>query len=182
MDFIETGFDGLLFWASPGAYHPDERGSLQELYKAADLPIQFNTFQINHSWSARGVLRGLHYQQPPFAQGKIIHVLKGSIFDVVVDIRAKSPAFGRYFAAEMKDGDRRHLYIPPGFAHGFLAGAQGAVVIYQTDAPYNAAASRALRYDDKTLAVPWPLEGVARLSQADAAAMSWADYLKQPAF
>ena len=182
MTFIDTGFEGLLLWESSCAYYPDERGSFQELFNKKDFPVNFKTYQVNHSYSAPNVARGMHYQLPPHAQAKIVHVLKGGIFAAVVDLRQKSPTFGKYFSVEITAESRKHLYIPKGFANGFLSGADGAVVVYQVDAPYNHTAARIIRYDDKQLAINWPLKQKPLLSAADAAGISWAEYLKNPAF
>ena len=182
MTFIDTGFEGLLLWESSSAYHPDERGSFQELFNQKDFPVNFKTYQVNHSYSAPGVLRGMHYQIPPHAQAKIVHVLKGAITEIVVDLRQKSPTFGKYFSVEITAESRKHLYIPRGFANGLLSGAEGAVVIYQVDAPYNQTAARAIRYDDKQLAINWPVKQKSLLSAADAAGISWAEYLRTPVF
>ena len=183
MIFFDTGLDGLLLWQSASSYYPDNRGSFQELFNQKDFPQPFATYQVNHSYSVPGAVRGLHYQLPPRAQAKIIHVLKGAIYAAALDLRAKSATFGRHFAVEITGENRKHLFIPKGFAYGFAAGGQGAVVIYQVDAPYNRPAARAIRYDDKQLAINWPApKSAAIVSQADAAGVSWADYLKNPVF
>jgi dTDP-4-dehydrorhamnose 3,5-epimerase len=183
MTFFDTGFEGLLLWESSSSYYPDNRGSFQELFNQNDFPQPFAVYQINHSYSVPGVVRGLHYQLPPHAQAKIVHVLKGSIYAAAVDLRAKSASFGRHFAVEITGENRKHLFIPKGFAYGFAAGPQGAVVIYQVDTPYCHSAARVIKYDDKQLAISWPApQAAAIISEADAAGMSWAEYLKNPVF
>jgi dTDP-4-dehydrorhamnose 3,5-epimerase len=183
MTFFDTGFEGLLLWESSSSYYPDSRGSFQELFNQQDFPRPFATYQVNHSYSVPGVVRGLHYQLPPRAQAKIAHVLKGSAYAVALDLRAKSAAFGRHFAVEITGENRKHLFIPKGFAYGFAVGPQGAVVLYQVDAPYHHPSARVIKYNDKQLAINWPEpQAVAIVSDADAAGMSWADYLKHPVF
>ncbi|MDR0735094.1 MAG: dTDP-4-dehydrorhamnose 3,5-epimerase [Elusimicrobiota bacterium] len=183
MTFFDTGFEGLLLWESSSSYYPDNRGAFQELFNQKDFPQHFATYQVNHSYSVPYVVRGLHYQLPPHAQAKIVHVLKGSIYAVALDLRAKSASFGRHFDAEITGENRKHLFIPKGFAYGFAALAQGAVVLYQVDAPYRHQSARVIRHDDKQLAINWPAPEAAKIvSDADAAGMSWADYLKNPVF
>jgi len=183
MQFIDTGFAGLVLWESGDFYRPDNRGSFQELFNQKYLPFEFSTFQVNHSFSVPGVVRGLHYQAGENAQAKIIHVLKGSIFEVVVDLRVKEPTFGKYFAVEITGENRRHLYIPKGFANGLCAGKDGAVTLYQVDKPYDPKQAKTIRWDDGDLNIPWPLSGKKPLlSEADASGISFKEYLKNPSF
>ena len=115
--------------------------------------------QDNHSRSARGVLRGLHYQLPPHAQGKLVRVTQGSVFDVAVDIRRGSPSLGRWVGVELSGENHRQLWIPPGFAHGFLTLEPDVEVLYKVSAPYAPSCDRAIRFDDPALAIAWPLAG-----------------------
>ncbi len=153
----------------------DARGFFLESFnqKAFDAALGYEvTFvQDNHSRSARGVLRGLHYQLPPHAQGKLVRVTQGCVFDVAVDIRPASPTYGRWVGAELSDANRRQMWIPPGLAHGFLVLSESADFLYKTTAYYAPQAERSLRWDDPGLAIEWPSVGVpVVLSGKDAAA------------
>ena len=154
----------------------DKRGffvesfNLRDFNKATGLEEAF--VQDNHSRSARGVLRGLHYQVAPHAQGKLVRVLRGAIFDVVVDIRPTSPAFGQWIGLEMSEDDGRQLWVPPGFAHGFLTLSESADFLYKTTDYYAPAFERCVAWDDPTLAVAWPLGGNApQISSKDQAGL-----------
>ncbi len=127
--------------------------------------------QDNHSRSARGVLRGLHYQLPPHAQGKLVRVTSGCVFDVAVDLRRSSPRFGRWAGGELSADNHHQLWIPPGFAHGFLVLSDTADFLYKTTDYYAPQAEGSVRWDDPALGVVWPDAGVAPvLSGKDAAA------------
>src|SRR4051812_36862519 len=127
--------------------------------------------QDNHSRSPRGVLRGLHWQEAPHAQGKLVRVTRGAVFDVAVDIRRGSPSFGRWFGLELSDSNHRQLWIAPGLAHGFLVTSENADFLYKTTAYYAPEAERSLRWDDPDLAIAWPDVGAApNVSAKDAAA------------
>lgn len=138
----------------------DQRGFLLETYKrsefaAAGIPDVF--VQDNHSHSVRGVLRGLHYQKPPKAQGKLITVSRGTIFDVAVDIRQGSPTYRRWVGVTLSSEDRRMLYIPAGFAHGFCALSDEADVVYKVTEEYAPELDRGILWNDPDLAIAWPL-------------------------
>lgn len=144
----------------------DERGFFFESYNQRDFEAATGlhgiTFvQDNHSRSRRGVLRGLHYQLPPKAQGKLVRVVRGAVFDVAVDIRRGSPTFGRWVGVELSESNHRQLWIPPGFAHGFLVLSDEADFLYKTTDYYSPAHERCIRWDDPTLAIAWPDLGVA---------------------
>jgi dTDP-4-dehydrorhamnose 3,5-epimerase len=140
---------------------------------AVGTPVGF--VQDNHSRSARGVLRGLHYQRAPHAQGKLVRVVCGRVFDVVVDLRRASPGFGRWFGCELSGDDHRQVWIPPGCAHGFLVLSDSADVLYKTTAVYAPAAEVCIRWDDPALGITWPDAGVApQLSAKDAAGLAFA--------
>jgi dTDP-4-dehydrorhamnose 3,5-epimerase len=127
--------------------------------------------QDNHASSHAGVLRGLHHQLPPRAQGKLVRVVHGRSFDVSVDIRRASPSFGQWFGIELSAANRRQLWIPPGFAHGFLALDDGTQFLYKCSGAYAPALERTIRWDDPALGIRWPLAGaVPMLSARDAAA------------
>jgi dTDP-4-dehydrorhamnose 3,5-epimerase len=139
----------------------DDRGFFVERWRAdAAAAAGLPTFvQENHSRSRRGTLRGLHFQAPPHAQGKLVGVVRGTVFDVAVDLRADSKTYGRWDGAVL-DGDRpEHLWIPAGFAHGFLVLSDTADVVYKVDAPYAPDAEGGLRWDDPDLAIAWPDAG-----------------------
>jgi len=164
------------------AIHADGRGRFEELYRAADyaaigLP---ELVQDNLSVSARGVLRGLHFQHPD-AQGKLVTVVAGAIFDVAVDVRAGSPRFGRAAAVTLRAGDGHQLWVPPGFAHGFCALADETIVLYKVSAYYAPEHQRVLAWDDPDLAIPWPLADP-RLSDRDRGAPRLADFTTLPSY
>ncbi len=161
--------------------HADPRGFFLEVFKAsafeaAGLPDRF--VQDNLSHSRRWVLRGLHYQVPPFAQGKLVMCVQGRIFDVAVDLRRHSSTFGQWVARELSDDSPALLWIPPGFAHGFLVLSETARVWYKVSGhEYAPAYERRIRWNDPDLAIAWPLPpGVAPiLSAKDAAAPLFRD-------
>ena len=126
--------------------------------------------QHNQSRSRAGVVRGLHYQLAPAAQGKLVRVVSGSVFDVAVDIRRSSPDFGRWTGVMLSAENRRQLWIPPGFAHGFMALTEGAELLYCVTAPYAPALERSVRWDDPDIGVAWPRELDPNLSPKDAIA------------
>ena len=172
MKFIATPIAGVMV-IEPRAFG-DERGFFMETWHArkfAEAGIDVAFDQDNHSRSARGVLRGLHYQQPN-PQGKLARVVAGAVFDVVADLRRASPTFGQWFGLELSADNRRMLWAPPGVAHGFLTLSESADFLYKCSGFYSAADERAVRWDDPTLAIDWPLApGQApTLSARDAAA------------
>jgi len=114
--------------------------------------------QENESKSVRGILRGLHYQLPPFAQSKLVRVVEGAVWDVAVDLRQGSPTFGLHAAVELSAENKRQLFIPRGFAHGFVVVSKTAIFQYKVDNYYSAQCDRGLAWDDPSLAIPWPLE------------------------
>lgn len=155
----------------------DARGWFYEGFNArsfAEATGAAVTFvQDNQSLSKKGVLRGLHYQLPPAAQGKLVRVIRGAILDVAVDIRRSSPSCGQWVAETLSADNRRQLWIPAGFAHGFVA-LEDSELLYKTTAHYDRAADRSIRWDDPDLAIAWPpgLEPI--LSDKDAAAPAFA--------
>lgn len=155
------------------AVHADARGWVSELYRADALAAQgVPPFaQANLSRSTRGVVRGLHFQRTR-PQGKLVTAIGGAIFDVVVDVRRESSTYGRWAALELDAAAARSLWIPPGFAHGFQALTDDALVLYQLTASYAPDDEAAIRWDDPTLAIAWPLAS-AVVSARDAAAPSW---------
>jgi dTDP-4-dehydrorhamnose 3,5-epimerase len=157
------------------AVHGDARGFFMESFNqrgfdaAVGSHVEF--VQDNHSRSARGVLRGLHYQLPPHAQGKLVRVTRGTVFDVAVDVRRSSPRFGRWAGVELSGDNHRQLWIPPGFAHGFLVLSDTADFLYKTTDYYAPEFEAALRWDDPAVAIAWPDAGAApQVSAKDAVA------------
>jgi len=139
----------------------DERGFFAEIFKSsyfkeAGLPDNF--VQFNHSKSTKGVIRGLHYQKAPFAQGKLIRVLKGEIFDVAVDIRRKSPYFGKWLGVGLSAEKMNMIYIPVGFAHGFLTVSDEAEIEYYCTNIYSASSDRGILYNDPSINIDWHIK------------------------
>lgn len=167
MKVIETDLPGCVV-IEPAVYG-DARGFFYEAwnaerFRAHGLPDRF--VQSNVSSSTRGVLRGLHYQWPN-PQGKLVSVLEGEVYDVAVDIRRGSPHFGRWTAVVLSAANKRHFWIPEGFAHGFLVLSDRALFSYLCTAPYDKAADAGVRWNDAALAVDWP-EAAPLLSDKDA--------------
>jgi dTDP-4-dehydrorhamnose 3,5-epimerase len=152
----------------------DARGWFYESFNAdrftALLGVQSTFVQDNHSRSAKGVLRGLHYQLAPHAQGKLVRVLRGAIFDVAVDIRRTSTRFGKWAGVELSESNRHQLWIPPGFAHGFVALSEGTEVLYKATDFWHPASERSIRWDDPSIGIRWPMQGVPILNNKDLAA------------
>jgi dTDP-4-dehydrorhamnose 3,5-epimerase len=149
----------------------DERGFFFEsfnrevFWNTTGLAVDF--VQDNHSKSQRNVLRGLHYQLPPRAQGKLVRVISGEVFDVAVDIRRSSPSFGRWVGMHLSAENKKQLWIPPGFAHGFVVLTDAAEFIYKTTDTYSPQHERCIRWDDPKLAIDWHLTGEPILSAKD---------------
>jgi dTDP-4-dehydrorhamnose 3,5-epimerase len=153
--------------------HTDERGFFLESYhqrKFAEAGFRVEFVQENHSRSVHGVLRGLHFQHPR-GQGKLVRVIRGEIFDVAVDIRIGSPTFGRWIGARLSEENRRQLYIPPDFAHGFVVTSPEADVVYRCTEFYHPEDEGGLAWDDPALAIDWPIEEPI-LSRKDSAGMT----------
>ncbi len=131
--------------------------------------------QDNHSKSVRNVLRGLHYQLPPRAQGKLVRVISGEVFDVAVDIRRDSPSFGKWVGERLSGENRRQIWIPPGFAHGFIVLSDTAEFLYKTTDYYAPELERSIRWDDPDLCVNWQTNELPLLSAKDAAAVCLAN-------
>lgn len=154
----------------------DDRGFFFESYnrqafrEATGVDPDF--VQDNHSRSAKGVLRGLHYQLPPKAQGKLVRVVSGEVFDVAVDIRPGSATFGNWVGEVLSAENKRQMWIPPGFAHGFLTLSESAEFLYKTTGYYSPEHERCVRWDDPTVAVQWPLSDTPLLSGKDLQGMT----------
>ena len=139
----------------------DGRGFFMETYKMPDFVtagIKGNFVQENHSRSTRGVLRGLHYQNPPFAQGKLVRVVRGEIFDVVVDIRKGSPTWGQWVGVILSEENKNSVYVPEAFAHGFCVLSEIAEVIYKTTNVYSAESEAGIIWNDEDLNIEWPVK------------------------
>ena len=136
---------------------------------------QYEFVQDNHSRSTKGVLRGLHYQLPPHAQGKLVRVVQGAVFDVAVDVRRRSPTFGQWVGAELSAENHKQLWVPPGFAHGFVVLTDTADFLYKTTSYYAPGHERCIAWNDPQLAIEWPLSEPPSLSGKDALASAWAD-------
>jgi len=138
----------------------DARGFFMETYKYSDFAeagIKENFVQDNYSRSGRGVLRGLHYQKNPHAQGKLVQCLRGRIFDVAVDIRKDSPTFGRWVHAELSEENNLMLYVPPAFAHGFAVLSESADVTYKCTKEYSPESDRGIIWNDPDIRIAWPV-------------------------
>jgi len=149
----------------------DDRGFFMETYKASEfaangIPGPF--VQDNHSRSVKGVLRGLHFQRPPSAQGKLIRVVRGQVWDVAVDIRPDSPSFGKWHGVTLSGENHLILYIPPGFAHGFVTLSEEAHFLYKCTAEYDRAGEDGIRWNDPDIGIKWPVDEIL-VSERDAA-------------
>jgi dTDP-4-dehydrorhamnose 3,5-epimerase len=155
-DFRQTDIPGLLL-IEPKAFG-DDRGFFLEIYKHSEFlnaGISEHFVQDNFSRSAKGVLRGLHYQKDPRAQGKLVRCMKGSIFDVAVDVRKGSPTYARWVGLELSDRNNLMLYVPAGFAHGFLVLSETAEVLYKCTAEYSPDHDRGIIWNDPDINIPW---------------------------
>ena len=159
----------------------DSRGFFLESFnqkvfeEATNLKSHF--VQDNHSKSSRGVLRGLHYQQPPMEQGKLVRVIQGEVFDVAVDIRKSSPTFGQWVGVHLSAENKRQLWIPEGFAHGFLTLSDTAEFLYKTTNYYSPQHEEAIAWNDPDLNIQWPQVGAVILSAKDEKAKRFSDIL-----
>lgn len=154
--------------------HMDDRGYFMESFNEARFAeitgVRSRFVQDNQSRSARGVLRGLHYQVGEHAQGKLVRVLSGCVFDVAVDVRRRSSSFGAWCGWQLDAVEHRQVWIPPGFAHGFLTLSETAEVAYKTTSFYAPEAERSLRFDDPSVGIEWPTGVIPQLSAKDAQA------------
>ncbi len=154
----------------------DERGfffesfNQQQFEAAVGYPVNF--IQDNHSKSSKRVLRGLHYQLPPHAQGKLVRCVVGEVFDVAVDIRQSSPTFGQWVGVHLTAENKRQLWIPEGFAHGFVTLSETAEFLYKTTNYYAPQSEGSIRWDDPQVGIEWPIENDVILSEKDQEAVS----------
>ncbi|UTW09634.1 dTDP-4-dehydrorhamnose 3,5-epimerase [Pseudomonas benzenivorans] len=173
MNIIQTDLPGVLI-LEPKVFG-DERGFFYESFNARAfaeaIGMDREFVQDNHSRSQRGVLRGLHYQVQQ-AQGKLVRVTAGEVYDVAVDIRRASPTFGRWIGVQLSAENKRQLWVPEGYAHGFLVLSEFAEFLYKTTDYYAPAHERCIRWDDPSLAIDWPLAAAPQLSAKDQAGLS----------
>ncbi len=159
MKFIRTEIPDIVI-IEPKV-HGDQRGYFVETYRQDKLEefLGFNVAfcQDNESKSKKGVLRGLHYQLPPHAQTKLVRVIKGRVLDIAVDIRQGSPTFGKYVAVELSEENKKQLFVPRGFAHGFLVLEDNTIFAYKVDSYYSPECDRGIAYDDADIGIRWPL-------------------------
>jgi dTDP-4-dehydrorhamnose 3,5-epimerase len=157
MSIEETNLKGC-FILEPNIFH-DKRGYFLESYNKMDFDAKIgdsvNFVQDNESFSSKGVLRGLHYQKGEYAQAKLVRVIKGSILDVVLDLRENSNTYGQHFSIELSDENKTQLFIPRGFAHGFVVLSNTALFSYKCDNFYNKASEAGIIYNDPTLNIDW---------------------------
>lgn len=159
MPFYKTDIDGLIV-VEPNVFE-DSRGYFFEAYNQPvfqENGITCEFLQDNQSKSSYGVIRGLHYQLNPYGQSKLVRVLEGTIYDVAVDIRKGSPTYGRYFGLELSADNKKQLFIPAGFAHGFSVLSQTAIVLYKCDALYNKQSEGGICFNDADLAIDWKID------------------------
>jgi dTDP-4-dehydrorhamnose 3,5-epimerase len=175
MNFTETEIPGVLVVESEP--HGDERGSFVRIFDTTEFAgrgLEAQPMQWSLSSNTRaGTLRGMHYQAEPHAEAKLVRCVRGALYDVALDLRADSPTFKRWFALELRAGDARALYIPEGLAHGFQTLEDDTEVLYAISAPYEASASRGVRWDDPAFAIDWPDAASRVISERD---RTWPDF------
>lgn len=176
MKVIPTPIEGLL--AIEPTVFGDDRGFFYESFNARRFEeltgVRTAFVQDNHSRSAKGVLRGLHYQVEQ-AQGKLVRVTTGAVFDVAVDLRKSSPTFGQWYGLELSAENKRQLWIPPGFGHGFVVTSEVAEFLYKTTDYYAPAHERSVIWNDPAIGIDWPLDGEPLLSAKDKAGLPLAE-------
>lgn len=159
MNYIKTEIEGV-FIIEPKVFK-DSRGYFMEAWKQEEFNEhvgKVSFIQDNESKSSFGVLRGLHYQKGELSQAKLVRVIKGRVLDVAVDIRKSSPTFGKHIMVELSEDNKRQLFIPRGFAHGFLVLSEEAIFTYKVDNPYAPQAEAGIRWDDPALGIEWPID------------------------
>lgn len=177
MNVIKTNIPDVLIF-EPKVFG-DERGFFYESFnqknfeEAVGHPVNF--VQDNHSKSSKGVLRGLHYQLPPYAQGKLVRCVIGEVFDVAVDIRKESPTFGQWVGVNLSVDNKRQLWIPEGFAHGFMTLSDTAEFLYKTTTYYMPAMEAGINWNDPDLNIEWPAHGELLVSDKDKTLQSFSD-------
>ena len=168
MKYTETFIPGV-YIIEPNVFG-DSRGYFFEAFKADEFKQfvgEYDFIQENQSCSSLGVLRGLHYQLAPYSQAKLVRVIQGAVQDVVVDLRKGSPTYAKHVAVVLSEENKRQLFVPQGFAHGFLVLSEKAVFTYKVDNPYMPASERSLRFDDARLGIEWQIAGNTPLLLSD---------------
>jgi dTDP-4-dehydrorhamnose 3,5-epimerase len=159
MTFTETKIKGV--WLIEPVAHGDQRGFFLESFAAREMEahgLPGNFVQDNHARSlAPGVIRGLHFQKPPFAQAKLVRVVRGSVFDVVVDLRTASPTFGAWYGVTLSEENKTMLFVPKGFGHGYCTLSADSEFLYKVDAYYSPDHDAGIRFNDPDIAVDWPV-------------------------
>ena len=177
MKITKTGIEGL-FIIEPHVFE-DERGYFFESWskkKFDENHIDAKFVQDNQSLSSRGVLRGLHYQAPPFAQGKLVRVIKGAVLDVAVDIRVGSPTYGQHVKIELNEKNKLQFYIPPGFAHGFLTLEDQTIFTYKCTGYYHKESEGTLLWNDPDVGIDWSIDSPI-ISEKDKAGIRFKDFI-----
>ena len=179
MDIIKTPLEGLLV-IKPRIFG-DDRGYFfeswsKEAFSKVGLDLDF--VQDNQSLSSKGVLRGLHFQNPPYAQGKLVRVIKGVVVDVAVDIRKDSPTYGQHFSVELSEENKNIVWIPPGFAHGFLTMEDNTIFTYKCTGVYNKDSEEALLWNDEDLNINWKIKDPL-VSEKDLTAGNFKDFVSK---
>ena len=155
MQVTETSFEGVLV-IEPDVFK-DERGYFLETHRTERYPFAGPFVQDNLSCSRRGVLRGLHLQWPR-SQGKLVYVVSGEVFDVIVNVRRDSPTFGRWIGHTLSDGNHLQVWIPPGYAHGFAVTSESALLLYKCTEVYDPACEKTVRWNDPAIGIQWPFD------------------------
>ncbi len=181
MKYFEASIPGV--WVMMPVVYQDERGYFMESFVRTSFNQhigELSVVQENESLSRRGTLRGLHLQVPPHDQAKLVRCVSGSIWDVVVDLRPASPSYGQHFSIELSDKNKHQLFIPKGFAHGFLTLSEEAIIQYKVNNPYNPQSERTILYNDPDLGIDWANQGVDPdkfiLSEKDLNGLSFDEY------
>ena len=179
MEIIKTPLEGLLV-IKPRIFG-DDRGYFfeswsKESFSKVGLDLDF--VQDNQSLSGKGVLRGLHFQNPPYAQGKLVRVIKGAVLDVSVDIRKDSPTYGQHFSVELSEENKTIVWIPPGFAHGFVTMEDNTIFTYKCTGAYNKGSEEALLWNDEELNINWKIKDPL-VSEKDLAAGNFKDLVSK---
>lgn len=168
MTYTETPIPGV--WIIEPKVFKDARGYFMEAFKQEEFDAHVGRtvfIQDNESRSSKGVLRGLHLQAAPYAQAKLVRVIKGHVLDVAVDLRKDSPTFAQHVAVELSDENKRQLFIPRGFAHGFHVLSDEAIFTYKVDNIYMPSAEQGIRYDDPTIGIDWQIDADEQLNLSE---------------
>ena len=179
MEISKTHLEGLLL-IKPRVFG-DNRGYFFESWSKqsfTEVGLDLDFVQDNQSLSCKGVLRGLHFQNPPYAQGKLVRVIKGSVLDIAVDIRKDSPTYGQHFSIELTEKNKTIVWIPPGFAHGFLTLKDNTIFTYKCTGVYNKESEGALLWNDKDLNINWKVNDPL-VSEKDLVAGNFKDFVSK---